>query len=116
MSDKPVFFDATGRRAVGASIVGWTAAVISLALGAAFVVSLITVPIGAKLHLPGHLTAINIPDLEKKALAPGLVRAAARLANEARTRRAELAVTRRTCNERGLRTRTIASILKPQPN
>ncbi|HXC54347.1 MAG TPA: polysaccharide deacetylase family protein [Rhizomicrobium sp.] len=116
MANNPIFFDATGRRAIGASIVGWTAAVISLALGAAFVVSLLNVPTGARLHLPGHLTAINIPYLEKKAQAPGLVRAAARLATEARNRREELARTRRERNERGLRTRPLASILKPLPN
>lgn len=116
MSDKPVFFDATGRRAVGALIVGWTAAVISLVLGAAFVLSLLNVETGAKLHLPGHLTAVNVQDLEKKAQAPGLVRAAARLANDARTRRAELAATRSARNERGLKARPLASILKPQAN
>ena len=41
MSDKPVFFDASGRRAVGASVVGWTAAVVSLVLGAVFAASLV---------------------------------------------------------------------------
>ncbi len=115
MSDKPVFFDASGWRAVGTSIVGWTAAVISLVLGAAFVISLLNVPAGVRLRLPGHLTAINIPDLERKAQAPGLVRAAARLAAEARTRREELIRQRIERNERGLKTRPLASILKPQP-
>ena len=117
MSDKPVFFDATGRRAAGASIVGWTAAVVSLILGAAFVYSLLTnVSVATRFKLPGHLTAITIPDLEKRAQAPALVRSAARLGAEARARRAELAQLRRTRNERGLKSRTLASILKPQPN
>src|SRR5262252_5809437 len=116
MSDKPVFFDATGRRAAGASIVGWTAAVISLILGATFVYSLLTtVPIATRFKLPGHLTAITIPDLEKRAQAPALVRSAARLGAEARARREELARVRRERNERGLKSRTLASILKPQP-
>ncbi len=44
------------------------------------------------------------------------MRAAARLANEAHARREELAVLRRTRNERGLPTRPLASILKPLSN
>lgn len=116
MADKPVFFDATGRRAFGASIVGWTAGVISLVLGAVFVFSLVNAPTGVQPRLPGHLTAVAIHDLEKKAQKPGLVRAAARLANEARARREELAVQRRLRNERGQRTRPLASILKPLPD
>jgi len=117
MSDKPVFFDATGRRAAGASIVGWTAAVVSLILGGAFVYSLLTtVPIATRLKLPGHLTAIIIPDLEKRAQAPSLLRSAARLGAEAKARREELARLHRERNERGLRSRPLASILKPQAN
>ena len=114
MTNKPVFFDATGRRAFGASIVGWTATVVSLVLGAAFVVSLLTVPNAAPLRLPGRLVAVNIPELERKAEAPGLVRSAARLATEARARREELARVRRERNERGLHIRPLATILKPQ--
>jgi cellulose synthase/poly-beta-1,6-N-acetylglucosamine synthase-like glycosyltransferase/peptidoglycan/xylan/chitin deacetylase (PgdA/CDA1 family)/spore germination protein YaaH len=116
MKDKQIFFDATGRRAMGTSIVGWTAGVISLVLGAVFVFSLVNAPSGVLPHLPGRLTAIAIHDLEKKAQAPGLVRAAERLATEARARRSELAQQRRTRNERGLRTRPLDSILKPQTN
>jgi cellulose synthase/poly-beta-1,6-N-acetylglucosamine synthase-like glycosyltransferase/peptidoglycan/xylan/chitin deacetylase (PgdA/CDA1 family)/spore germination protein YaaH len=114
MSNKPIFFDASGRRALGASIVGWSAGVLSLILGAVFVVSLVNVPSRAQPKVPGHLTAIAIHDLEKKALDPALVRSAARLANEARARREELARGRRERNERGLRARPLASILKPQ--
>ncbi|HWD29571.1 MAG TPA: glycosyltransferase [Rhizomicrobium sp.] len=109
MANKPVFFDATGRRAFGASIVGWTAGVVSLILGAAFVVSLLTVPAGEPLHLPGKLTAV----LEKKAKAPGLVRSAVRLAAEARARQAAIARSER--NERSIRARQLATILRPQP-
>src|ERR1700710_439412 len=113
VANKPVFFDASGRRALGASIVGWTAGVISLILGAVFVYSLINAQSGVQPRLPGHLTAGALRDLEKTAKAPALVRAAARLANEARARREELAVQRRLRNERGLRARPLASILKP---
>src|SRR6185295_10174839 len=89
MSDKPVFFDASGRRAVRVSLVGWTAVVVSLALGAAFAASLVVAPQVTQLRLPGRLTAT--PTLEKKALAPGLLRSAARLATEAQMRRRERA-------------------------
>src|ERR1044071_2941549 len=58
MSDKPVFFDASGRRAVRASVVGWTAAVVSLVLGAVFAASLVAAPQVSQLRLPGRLTAI----------------------------------------------------------
>ncbi len=116
MANKPVFFDATGRRARGASIVGWTAGVVSLVLGAIFVFSLANAPAGIQPRLPGRLTAVAIRDLEKKAKAPGLVRAAARLANEARARREELALQRSARNERGLKTRPLATILRPEAN
>jgi peptidoglycan-N-acetylglucosamine deacetylase len=116
MAIKPVFFDATGRRAARASMVGWTAAVLSLLLGAAFLFSLLTVPSLTPLRLPGHLTAINIPLLEKKAQAPGLLRSAARLAAEARARREETARQLAERNELRLRNRPLASLLKPQAN
>ncbi len=116
MANKPVFFDASGRRALGASIVGWTAGVISLILGAVFVFSLIDAQSNVQPRLPGHLTAVAIHDLEKTAKAPGLVRAAARLANEARARREEQALQHRLRNERGLRARPLASVLKPGSN
>ena len=116
MANKPVFFDATGRRAFGASVVGWTAMVVSLVLGAAFVASLLTVPTAAPLHLPGRMTGVVIHDLERKAQAPALVRSAERLAMEARNRREEVARLRRERNERGLRTRPLSAILKPQGN
>ena len=73
MTNKPVFFDATGRRAFGASIVGWTAAVVSLVLGAAFVGSLLTVPTAAPLRLPGRLVAVNVPELEDRPEMPPMV-------------------------------------------
>ncbi|HEY0302400.1 MAG TPA: polysaccharide deacetylase family protein, partial [Rhizomicrobium sp.] len=114
MSNKPVFFDATGRRAFGVSLAGWTAGVLSLVLGAVFVISLVNAPGGARPRLPGHLTAVTIRNLEKNAKAPGLVRAAAHLANQARARREERARVRRERTEHGLKNRALASILKPQ--
>jgi cellulose synthase/poly-beta-1,6-N-acetylglucosamine synthase-like glycosyltransferase/peptidoglycan/xylan/chitin deacetylase (PgdA/CDA1 family) len=115
MSDKPVFFDASGRRALGASLVGWTAAVISLVLGAVFAASLLAVPQAAQLRLPGRLTAVPSPTLEKKALDPGLLRSAARLALEAQTKRKERARLRLEREQRHLPTRVLSAILRPQP-
>ena len=40
MANKPVFFDATGRRAARISTLGWTAAMVSTVLGIGFVASL----------------------------------------------------------------------------
>ncbi|MEJ1968118.1 MAG: glycosyltransferase [Rhizomicrobium sp.] len=113
MSDKQVFFDATGRRAFGASIAGWTAAVLSLVLGAVFVVSLIYTPIG-RTHTPVRLKGVSLADLEKAAKAPGLVRSATRLGAEARARREEIARARAARNERSVRNRPLAAMLKPQ--
>jgi cellulose synthase/poly-beta-1,6-N-acetylglucosamine synthase-like glycosyltransferase/peptidoglycan/xylan/chitin deacetylase (PgdA/CDA1 family) len=116
MADKPVFFDASGRRAVGASVVGWTAAVVSLVLGAVFAASLVAVPQATQLRLPGRLTAVSTQNLEKKALDPGLLRSAARLATEAQTRRKERARLRLEREQRNLPTRVLSSLLRPQPD
>src|SRR5580692_4653316 len=115
MSNKPVFFDATGRRAAGVTFAGWAAALVSGLLAAAFVVSLVFVDTNVPgLILPGHLTAIHIPDLERKAQDPELLRIAARLAVEARAKREEVARAKRLRAERGGVQRALAAILKPQ--
>src|SRR5579871_4996639 len=114
MADKPVFFDSSGRRAVRASAVGWTVAVVSLVLGAVFAASLAVAPQVTQLRLPGHLTALNTPILEKKAVAPGLLRSAARLASEAQARRKERARQLLEREQRNLPTRPLSSILRPQ--
>ena len=67
MADKPIFFDATGRRANIVSVIGWGAAIISTVLGVFFIVSLFMTPHVANLNLPGRLTAIHTPELEKSA-------------------------------------------------
>ena len=91
MANKPIFFDATGRRAARVSIVGWVAAVVSTILGAVFVATLFASPQMAQLRLPGQLTAINFTNLLPKARDPQLLRSAAKLASEAVARRAERA-------------------------
>ena len=115
MADKPVFFDASGRRAASVTAVGWTAAVVSGLLAAAFLASLVLIDTKVPgLIMPGHLTAIHIPELEKKAQDPELLRLAARLAVEARQRREEIARARRLRAEKGGVQRALAAILKPQ--
>jgi len=113
MSDKPIFYDATGRRAFGASVAGWTAAILSLILGAAFVVTMINVP-ALRTKSPYHFTAVSIADLEKAAKAPGLIRSAARLGAEARALREQRILELTARNERRLHSRPLATLLKPQ--
>src|SRR5260221_6201002 len=116
MANKPIFFDATGRRAAGVSIAGWIVALVSLLLGAAFIASLVIVDTNVQgLILPGRLTAIRMPDLAKKALAPEFLRQAQRLALEARLRRTEIARANRARMEKSARSRLArAAILRPQ--
>src|SRR5215472_17633997 len=115
MAEKPVFFDASGRRAASVTVVGWTAALVSGLLAAAFLASLILIDTKVPaLIMPGRLTAIHVPELEKKAQDPELLKLAARLAVEARQRREETARARRLRAERGGVQRALAAILKPQ--
>jgi cellulose synthase/poly-beta-1,6-N-acetylglucosamine synthase-like glycosyltransferase/peptidoglycan/xylan/chitin deacetylase (PgdA/CDA1 family) len=116
MANKPVFFDATGRRALGVTFAGWTAAILSALLAAAFVVSLVFVDTNVPgLIMPGRLTAIHIPELERKAQDPELLRLAAKLAVEARQRREEIARANRLHHQHGAGQRARLAILKPQP-
>ena len=89
INKKPVFFDATGKRAARISALGWAAALISIVVAIGFVASLVVTKPVATVDLPGRSYAANPPDLVKKAIAPGLLRQAARLATEARNRRLE---------------------------
>jgi cellulose synthase/poly-beta-1,6-N-acetylglucosamine synthase-like glycosyltransferase/peptidoglycan/xylan/chitin deacetylase (PgdA/CDA1 family)/spore germination protein YaaH len=114
MANKPIFFDATGRRAVGVSIIAWAAVLASAVLAAGFVASLIAVAQIANVRLPGHMTAIHTPDLEKKAIAPGLLSSAERLAEAARDRRAFRAHKRLVRQARNKHTYNFASELLPQ--
>jgi len=115
MVQKPVFFDATGRRAAGVTFVGWSAAIVSGVLAAAFLASLALFDAKVPgLILPGRLTAIHTPELERKAQDPELLRIAARLAREARQRREEVARAKRLRAQNGGVQRALSAILKPQ--
>src|SRR5271156_1157390 len=90
MANKPVFFDVTGRRAARISTAGWVAAIVSTILGIAFVTSLLIAQPTVSVDLPGHSVAVNPPQLVARAVAPGLLKSAARLGAEARARRLEI--------------------------
>ncbi|HEY5337297.1 MAG TPA: glycosyl hydrolase family 18 protein, partial [Rhizomicrobium sp.] len=114
MANKPVFFDASGKRAARITVIGWIAVVVSVLLGGAFVFSLLAVPHEAAWNLPGaRLTAIHAPELEKKALAPGLLKSAEQLAVDARAKKLERQRERRLSKEQERRS-AAASTLLPQ--
>ena len=108
MANKPIFFDATGRRAARVSLAGWTIAVLSTVLGIIFVTTLFAAPQMAQLRLPGQLTPINFTELEPKAKDPALLRSAAKLAARVRVQRAELA---RVWKQRSARHYSAAALL-----
>ena len=111
MANKPVFFDVTGRRAQRISALGWVAAIISTILGIGFVISLLITPATPDVDLPGRPVAINPPQLVRQAVAPGLLKSAARLAAEARIRRLEIQRLRRI---RTAMPPQVPALLKPQ--
>ncbi len=82
MANKPIFFDASGRRAARVSFVGWAVAIVSTILGAVFVGTLFAAPQMEQLRLPGQLTAITFAKLERTAKDPSLLRSAARAREE----------------------------------
>jgi len=112
INKKPVFFDATGRRAARLSTLGWVAALATSVLAIGFVTSLIVAKPVPNVDLPGRAYATNPPELVKKAVAPGLLRQAARLATEARNRQLENQRQRRLRNL--MPSRVLPAILAPQ--
>jgi peptidoglycan/xylan/chitin deacetylase (PgdA/CDA1 family)/spore germination protein YaaH len=114
MTKKPIFFDATGRRAARISLVGWAAAVVSTVLGIAFIASLVVAPQMTTVTFSNRLTAVHLPELVNKAKAPGLLRSAGRLAAEARARRIEQQRLRRQRIARNFPPRVFPEALMPQ--
>jgi cellulose synthase/poly-beta-1,6-N-acetylglucosamine synthase-like glycosyltransferase/peptidoglycan/xylan/chitin deacetylase (PgdA/CDA1 family)/spore germination protein YaaH len=101
MANKPIFFDASGRRAGRVSLIGWIVAVIGTIVTASLIASIVSIASSKSLPF-GHLTAIHLPELERKAEAPGLLKSAEKLALEVRIRREELSNERKRRTERGL--------------
>jgi cellulose synthase/poly-beta-1,6-N-acetylglucosamine synthase-like glycosyltransferase/peptidoglycan/xylan/chitin deacetylase (PgdA/CDA1 family)/spore germination protein YaaH len=91
MANKPIFFDATGRRAARVSFAGWVLAVVSTILGGVFITTLFAAPQVAELRLGGQLTPVNVTALEPRAKDPALLKSFAKLAARVRAQRAEQA-------------------------
>ncbi len=90
MTEKPIFFDASGRRASRISVFGRGLAFLALVVAVAFVTSLVVEPHASSPRLPGHLSAINPAELVRRAFDPAMMNAAAKLAQQARAERAKL--------------------------
>ena len=69
INKKPVFFDATGKRAARLATLGWTAALFLMVVAIGFVASLMMANPVANVDLPGRAYATNPPELVKKAVA-----------------------------------------------
>src|SRR5665213_3414631 len=111
-SKKPVFFDATGRRAARLTALGWAAALIGTVLAIGFIASLVVAKPVATVDFPGRTYSPTPRDLAKKAVAPGLLRSAVRLATEAQNRRLEARRLRRL--RANAPSRVLPAILSPQ--
>src|SRR6201996_2274941 len=112
MANKPIFFDASGRRAARIKVVAWVVGLAALVILAGFVTSLVLSPPVTGLDLPGGRT-INTPNLVKRADKPGLLPRAERLAAQARkTRLDQIAKLRHA--QGALPSRVLPAILKPQ--
>jgi cellulose synthase/poly-beta-1,6-N-acetylglucosamine synthase-like glycosyltransferase/peptidoglycan/xylan/chitin deacetylase (PgdA/CDA1 family)/spore germination protein YaaH len=90
MTEKPIFFDASGRRASRVSVFGRLLALVAAVVAVAFITSLVIEPHASSPRLPGHLSAINPAELVRRAFDPAMMTAAAKLAQEARAERSKL--------------------------
>jgi cellulose synthase/poly-beta-1,6-N-acetylglucosamine synthase-like glycosyltransferase/peptidoglycan/xylan/chitin deacetylase (PgdA/CDA1 family) len=112
MANKPIFFDASGRRAARLKVAGWMVTVFLTVILVGFATSLALSPPVTGLNLPGRSVAVNPKELVKRAEAPGLLARAERLANAARKRRLDYARAHRL--QSTLPSRVLPAILKPQ--
>jgi cellulose synthase/poly-beta-1,6-N-acetylglucosamine synthase-like glycosyltransferase/peptidoglycan/xylan/chitin deacetylase (PgdA/CDA1 family) len=108
MANKPVFFDASGRRAVRLAYLGWALIILGTVIGIGFVTNLLITPPGRDLSPPERARALRI---EARAEKPSLVASAERLASVARRRRLDFA---RRHAAQFTPDRVLPSILQPQ--
>ena len=87
---KPVFFDATGKRAARFSALAWAGGLLATVLGIGFVTSLLVAPPAPNVDLPGRTYSVAPARLVRQAKEPGLLKQAVRLATELRNRRLEV--------------------------
>jgi peptidoglycan-N-acetylglucosamine deacetylase len=112
MATKPIFFDASGRRAARIKVVAWVVGIAALVILVGFATSLALAPPVTSLDLPGRVAATPA-NLIKRAQKPGLLARAERLAAAAQKRRlGEIAGLRRA--QSALPSRALPAILKPQ--
>jgi peptidoglycan-N-acetylglucosamine deacetylase len=112
-SDKPIFFDETGRRAARLSIFGWAAAVLSTLLGLAALLSILAAQEVKSPSLPVHFTPNNA--LVRRAVDPSLLKSEAQLAYEARARE-KLALSWQRRNAHATPERALSAALRPLPD
>ena len=113
MSNKPIFFDETGRRAARLSLVGWAAAILSTLLGLAVMASILIAQQVKSPPLPVHFTPNNA--LVRKAVDPALLKSEAQLAYEARARQ-RLVRSWEQRNAHATPTRALSAALRPLPD
>jgi len=112
MANKPIFFDASGRRAARIKILAWAVGIALFVISVGFAASLALSPPVAGLAFPGRVVTAN-PAVERRAQKPGLLARAERLAAAARKRRLE-EIARLRRNQSTLPSRVLPAILKPQ--
>ncbi len=111
-SKKPVFFDATGRRAARISALGWAAALVSTVIGIGFVTSLLVAKPVATVDFPSRTYSAVPRDLAKRPSRRACCARATRLATEAQNRRLEARRLRRLRASQP--SRVLPAILSPQ--
>jgi cellulose synthase/poly-beta-1,6-N-acetylglucosamine synthase-like glycosyltransferase/peptidoglycan/xylan/chitin deacetylase (PgdA/CDA1 family) len=113
MANKPIFFDASGRRAARIKVIAWVTGIAALVILVGFATSLALSPPVTGLDLPGHAASANPANLVKRAKKPGLLARAERLAGLARRRRLEEIARIRRAQEGSLSGRVLPAALKP---
>jgi cellulose synthase/poly-beta-1,6-N-acetylglucosamine synthase-like glycosyltransferase/peptidoglycan/xylan/chitin deacetylase (PgdA/CDA1 family) len=114
MANKPIFFDASGRRAARIKVIAWITGITVLVILVGFATSLVLSPPVTGLDLPGHAASANPANLVKRAKKPGLLARAERLAGLARKRRLEEIARIRAGREGSLSERARPALLKPR--
>ncbi len=112
MVNTPIFFDASGRRAVRVRVLTWIVGIAVLVVSVGFLASLVLAPPVTGLDLPGRAAA-SLPGLIKGAQKPGLLAPFERLAAATRKRRLEQ-IARLRHAQGTLPSRVLPAILKPQ--
>lgn len=112
MSNKPIFFDETGRRAARLSMLGWAGAIVSTVLGIAFLASIIFTQNNSSPDL--HLKRTPNNALVRRAVDPALLKSAAQLSAEAKRREILLKSWKARMAHQKLPVRELSAALRPR--